>query len=220
MARSAAAVSQPVEIVRDRHGIAHVFAETEEDAYAGLGFVVAQDRLWQLEYRRRWAYGTLAEVLGPSALANDKAARTLRFDQIAEAEHAEHPPETRRLLEAYAAGINAAVDAFGDRLPIEFDVLGIRPAPWRAVDTVTIARASLWQFSGRIENIVIGEAAERLLPPDLASRFMAVEAPEETILPPYTGDLTPSPLLRDRQRRREGERPPAPPLRAAQRAGG
>jgi penicillin amidase len=178
-------VGRPVEIVRDRYGIPHVFAESEEDAYAGLGFVVAQDRLWQLEYRRRWAYGTLAELLGPSALATDRAARTLRFDRLAEAEHAEHPAETRRLLEAYAAGINAAIAAFGDNLPIEFDVLGIRPAPWRAVDTVTIARASLWQFSGRIENIVIGEAAERLLPPDLADRFLAVEAPNESILPPH-----------------------------------
>src|SRR3954453_9149951 len=109
-------------------------------------------------------------------------ARTLRFDRLAEAEHAEHPAETRRLLEAYAEGINAAIAAFGDRLPIEFDVLGIAMAPWRAVDTVTIARASLWQFSGRIENIVIGEAAERLLPPDLAARFLTVEAPEQTIV--------------------------------------
>ena len=181
-----ASVSQPVEIVRDRHGIAHVFAQSEADAYVGLGFVVAQDRLWQLEYRRRWAYGTLAEVLGAAGLANDTMARTLRFDRIADAEHAEHPPETRQLLEAYAAGINAAIEAFGDRLPIEFDVLGITPAPWRAVDTVTIARASLWQFSGRIENIVVGEAAERLLPPELAARFLTVEAPEETILPPWT----------------------------------
>src|SRR4051794_30683770 len=163
-------VGRPVEIVRDQSGIPHVFAETEEDAYTGLGFVTAQDRLWQLEYRRRWAYGTLAEVLGASALATDRAARSLRFDRLAEAEHAEHPAETRRLLAAYAAGINAAISAFGDNLPIEFDVLGIRPAPWRAVDTVTIARASLWQFSGRIENVVIGEAADRLLPPELAAR--------------------------------------------------
>ncbi|MGE3270571.1 MAG: penicillin acylase family protein [Chloroflexota bacterium] len=178
-------VSQPAEIIRDRHGIAHVFAQTEEDAYAGLGLVVAQDRLWQLEYRRRWAYGTLAEVLGTGALATDRAARTLRFDLIAQAEHAQHPPETRKILAAYAAGVNAAIAAFGDRLPIEFEVLGITPEPWRALDTVTIARASLWQFSGRIENIVIGEAATRLLPPDLAARFLTVEAPEETILPPH-----------------------------------
>ena len=181
----AGAVSQPAEIIRDRHGIPHVFAQSEVDAYAGLGFVVAQDRLWQLEYRRRWAYGTLAELLGPSALATDRAARTLRFDLLAQAEHAKHPVETRRILEAYAAGVNAAIAAFGDALPIEFDVLGIKPAPWSALDTVTIARASLWQFSGRIENVVIGEAAHQLLPPALAGRFLTVEAPEETILPPH-----------------------------------
>ncbi|MCC7367091.1 MAG: penicillin acylase family protein [Chloroflexi bacterium] len=204
----AAAVRGAVEIVRDRHGIPHVFAQSERDAYAGLGFVVAQDRLWQLEYRRRWAYGALAEVLGPAALASDRAARTLRFDRIAEAEHAEHPALTRAILEAYAAGVNAAIVAFGDRLPIEFDVLGIRPAPWRAIDTVTIARASLWQFSGRIENVVIGEAAERLLPPDLATRFLTVEAPEETILPPF-------PSRREAVSPRTGEVPTPRPSRAA-----
>ncbi len=179
----ASPTGRPIEIVRDQHGVPHVFAESETDAYAGLGFVVAQDRLWQLEYRRRWAYGTLAEVLGPGGVANDKAARTLQFHKLAEAEHAEHPPETRAALEAYAAGVNAAVAGFGDRLPIEFEVLGIPFAPWRAVDTVTIARASLWQFSGRIENIVIGEAAERLLPAELAARFLSVEAPYESIVP-------------------------------------
>jgi penicillin G amidase len=194
-----AAVHAPVEIVRDRLGIPHVFAQSERDAYAGLGFVVAQDRLWQLEYRRRWAYGTLAEALGPSALASDRTARTLRFDRLAESEHAAHPPATREILQAYAGGVNAAIAAFGDRLPIEFEVLDIQPAPWRAVDTVTIARASLWQFSGRIENIVIGQAAEQLLPADLAARFLTVEAPEETILPPW-GDLT----------AREDLTPPAP----------
>jgi len=214
------AVSQPVEIVRDRHGIPHVFAQTEVDAYAGLGFVVAQDRLWQLEYRRRWAYGTLAEVLGPSALATDRAARTLRFDLLAEAEHAQHPPETRRILEAYAAGVNAAIAAFGDALPIEFETLGITPAPWRALDTVTIARASLWQFSGRIENVVIGEAAERLLPSDLAGRFLTVEAPEETILPPHPSladgrDLTPQPPL-PRGERETCSLASLPPLRAGE----
>jgi penicillin amidase len=181
------AVSQPVEIVRDCYGIPHVFGQSEEDLQAGLGFAVAQDRLWQLEYRRRWAYGTLAEVLGPSALAGDRAARTLRFDRIAEAEFVTQPAETRRLIEAYARGVNAAIAAFGDDLPIEFDVLGLRPAPWRAIDTVTIARASLWQFSGRIENIVLGEAAERLLPPELAARFLAVEAPDETIVREESG---------------------------------
>jgi hypothetical protein len=201
-------VGRPVEIVRDRYGIPHVFAETEEDVYVGLGYAVAQDRLWQLEYRRRWAYGTLAEVLGPSAVASDKAARTLRFDRIAEVEHAEHPPETRRLLEAYACGVNAAIAAFGDTLPIEFDVLGIRPSPWRAVNTVTIARASLWQFSGRIENIVIGEAETRLLPPELVARFLAVGAPSESILPPHPSlDETLTPTLS----RGRGKLAPLPP---------
>ena len=175
-------VGRPVEIMRDRWGIPHIFAETVDDLDFGFGFAVAQDRLWQLDYRRRAAYGTLAEVLGPSALAGDLTARTLDFASVAAAEMASHPESTRRALVAYAAGINHALAALGDKLPAEFDVLEYRPEPWRPLDSVTIARASLWQFSGRIENIVIAEAATRL-PARLAERFLSVEAPDESIVP-------------------------------------
>lgn len=180
------AVSSPVghevDIVRDQWGIPHIFAETAQDLYFGFGFAVAQDRLWQLDYRRRAAYGTLAEVLGPDAVAGDLTARTLNFVAIAEAEMVDHPATTRRALEAYAAGINHGIAHFGDELPIEFDVLGYRPEPWRAADSVAIARAALWQFSGRIENIVLAEAALRL-PDGLAERFLRVEAADESIVP-------------------------------------
>ena len=82
-------------------------------------------------------------------------------------------------------------------------MLGIKPAPWRAVDTVTIARASLWQFSGRIENIVIGEAAERLLPPDLAARFLSVERPERVDPAAASGRGSATPFLGRGYRRTE-----------------
>jgi penicillin amidase len=175
-------VGSSVRIVRDRWGVVHVFGESLADVYFGFGLAVGRDRLWQLEYRRRWAYGRLAEVMGESAVASDKAARTLDFAALALAEMEHHPHTTSVALDGYARGINAAIAQCGEELPAEFDVLGFRPEPWTAADCVTISRASLWQFSGRIENLVIAEVAGRL-PNGLGDRFMRVEADEESIVP-------------------------------------
>lgn len=176
-------VSGSVEIVRDARGIPHVFAASAPDVFFGLGFALGQDRLWQLDHYRRRAHGTLSEVIGRAALASDVEARTLGFRRVAEQELARLPAETARVLQAYADGINAAIEQMGGRLPVEFDVLGYAPAPWAPLDTLTIQRASLWHFSGRIQGIVLAEAALRYLPAHLAERFLALELAEETIIP-------------------------------------
>lgn len=176
-------VSGNVEIVRDLRGIPHVFAGNAPDVFFGLGFALGQDRLWQLDHYRRRAHGTLSEVMGRDALAGDVESRTLGFGRVAEQELAGLPRETVRILEGYAGGINAAMEQARGRLPVEFDVLGYAPTPWTVLDTLTIQRASLWQFSGRIQGIVLAEAALRYLPGHLAERFLALELAEETIIP-------------------------------------
>jgi penicillin amidase len=184
-------VRRPVEIVTDRWGIPHVFAAEAGDLFVGFGFAVARERLWQLDYRRRAAAGTLAEILGGEALRRDVEARTLDFRGLAAAEWERQSGEAREALEAYAAGVNLARErclAQG-ALPVEFALLEYEPAPWHPLDSLTIARASAWQFSGRIEGIVLAEAARRFLPPHLAELFLAVEAAEQAIAvePVYAG---------------------------------
>jgi penicillin amidase len=73
----------PVEVLRDRHGIPHIYAASLEDAHFALGFVHAQDRLWQMEMNRRIGSGTLAEILGPAALDTDRFMRTLGLRRVA-----------------------------------------------------------------------------------------------------------------------------------------
>lgn len=97
-----------VEITRDREGVPHIRARSEADALFGLGFMHAQDRLWQLEFLRRLGRGRLAEVLGPSALDRDRMFRTLGVAQAASATWAQYKGEHRRLVEAYVAGLNAS----------------------------------------------------------------------------------------------------------------
>src|SRR6186713_1337024 len=96
-----------VEVLRDRHGIPHIYAASLEDAHFALGFVHAQDRLWQMEVNRRIGSGRHAELLGPAALDTDRLMRTLGLRRAAAANLEHYDADTRRLLDAYAAGVNA-----------------------------------------------------------------------------------------------------------------
>ncbi|MBI3974305.1 MAG: penicillin acylase family protein [Chloroflexi bacterium] len=173
-----------VEIVTDRRGVPHIFAGQAWDLFVAFGFAVGRERLWQLDYRRRFASGTLAEVLGRSALRGDVEARTLDFRGIAAREWERQTGEVREALEAYAAGVNLAREqCLAQRtLPVEFALLDYEPPLWHPIDSLAIARVSVWQFSGRIEGIVLAEAALRCLPPHLAKMFLAVEADEQAIV--------------------------------------
>src|SRR5439155_14972521 len=98
-----AGIGAAVEILRDAYGVPHIFARSERDAYFALGFVHAQDRLWQLEMNRRLASGRLAEVLGAAALDTDRFLRTIGIRRVAEANLRRLDADSRKLLDAYAA---------------------------------------------------------------------------------------------------------------------
>src|SRR5215218_1998552 len=131
-ARLTAAVGGPVEILRDPAGVPHVFAGTTPDLYFGLGFVTAQDRLWQLDRLRRRAVGRQAEVLGPEYVKSDLTYRLVGVAAIARAEAERLDGATREIVAAYVAGINRHLEAAGaspETLPVEFEVLGYTPEP-------------------------------------------------------------------------------------------
>ena len=105
-----AGLSAPVEVVRDKEGVPHIFAKTTDDLYMALGFVHAQDRLWQMELTRRTGQGRLSEVFGERTFTTDVFLRTLDLYGHAERSLAGLPPETRSALEAYARGVNAYIE--------------------------------------------------------------------------------------------------------------
>src|SRR5262245_44478465 len=131
-----AEVAAPVEIIRDAYGVPHVYAATEPDLFLGLGFAMAQDRLWLMDYLRRKATGRLAEILGPRYVEPDYLYRVLDFPTICARNHARLGQRWRDLLDGMAAGFNRAIAQAGDALPVEFDLLGYRPEPWTAVDVL------------------------------------------------------------------------------------
>lgn len=166
-----------VQIERDAHGIPTVRGASVEDAMFGLGFVHAQDRLWQLETHRRIGAGRLAEAFGEGALANDRFLRALGVRHAAAAQWQRTSGETRAVLQAYAGGINAAVRA-GGALPPEFLVLGVRPEDWQPEDSLAWAIMMAWDLGGNWS----GE----LLRLRLALRLPVQRIHE--VLPPYPGE--------------------------------
>ena len=132
-----AGLQGPVEIVRDSLGIPHVKASSVHDVFFGQGFVHAQDRLWHMEYDRRRAYGRWAEIVGAAGVPQDVLARRLGLVPSARADYASAAADTRAMLDAYAAGVNAFLQATRT-LPVEFRLLGVRPDPWAPWDSLAV----------------------------------------------------------------------------------
>jgi penicillin G amidase len=123
----------PVEILRDRWGVAHIYARNEHDLFFAQGFNVARDRLFQLELWRRQATGTMAETQGETALPRDVGARLLRFRGDITRELGRYHPRGAEIVGAFVEGINAFIaqtEQSPSRLPIEFKILGIKPGRW------------------------------------------------------------------------------------------
>jgi penicillin amidase len=138
-----AGIHDLVEIIRDVHGIPHIYAQNEPDLFFAMGYAMAQDRLWQMEFYRRVGTGRLAEILGKEALEADRHFRTL----AAGGRHRSLPDEAGILTDAFVAGINAYLERHRDRLPLEFKLLGFQPEPWQSDDVSAIYTLINWGLS-------------------------------------------------------------------------
>lgn len=142
-----AGLSAPVRIVRDARAIPHISAQSFTDAAFALGYVHAQDRLWQMELSRRFVGGRLAEVLGDAALPADITMRSLGLYRAAESAVPHLSLETQRALRAYADGVNAYIAGHEGPWPIEFALAGIAPAPWRPADSMAVLKGMSFTLS-------------------------------------------------------------------------
>jgi penicillin amidase len=126
----------PVEVLRDRWGVPHIYAKNADDLFFAQGFVAAQDRLFQMDLWRRQAVGELAEALGERGLEADRFARLVRYRGDMEAEWQSYSADAKRIATAFTRGINAYIDQVGARLPIEFEIMGFAPKKWRPEDVL------------------------------------------------------------------------------------
>ncbi|MGI9629007.1 MAG: penicillin acylase family protein [Longimicrobiales bacterium] len=136
-------LAEPVEVIRDEWGIPHIYAGNDEDLFFAQGYVMAQDRLWQMEMWRRWHEGRLAEIFGPEALDYDRRTRLMMFRGPFDAdEWTSYHPDAERLFSAHANGVNAYIEQNRDNLPVEFQLTGVVPEPWTA-ETIVLRWAAL-----------------------------------------------------------------------------
>lgn len=168
-----AGLKDKVEVLRDRWGIAHIYAQNNHDLFFAQGFVVAQDRLFQIDLWRRIGCGETAELFGAEGIEGDRFARLIRYRGDLQAEWQSYSADTREIATSFTQGINAGIDQFGEKLPIEFQVLGFAPKKWQPEDVLGrmsgIVMTGNWQREvarGRLIAAVGVEQARRIAPTD------------------------------------------------------
>ena len=123
-------LEKPVEVLRDKWGVPHIYALTAHDLFLAQGYITARDRLFQLDLWRRQNSGHLAEVAGAKALARDRIARLVRFRGDWNAERNAYSPDAKQIATSFTAGINAYIDSLDGKWPMEFKAAGFGPGKW------------------------------------------------------------------------------------------
>jgi penicillin amidase len=203
-----AGLEKPVDILRDKWGVPHIYAQSQHDVFFAQGYITAKDRLFQLDLWRRQGAGQLAEVLGPQHVGRDRIARLVRYRGDWDAEWKIYSPDTKAIATAFTDGINAYIKSLNGKRPVEFQAAGWDPGLWKPEDVTSriagllMCRNLAREVQRAIDIRTHGAAKiEDLLPPD---PFVKLEIPRGLdlssihpgILRDYT-DATVSPRLAD-----------------------
>lgn len=171
-------LGHPVEILFDAAAVPTIRAADERDGAFALGYLHAENRLFQMEFMRRLASGRLAEVVGERALASDRYMRLFDFARLAETDFDRLPAAPRALLEAYARGVNAYLASHQGAWPPEFYLLRTRPEPWRPQDSLLWGRIMSLQLSTNwSDEWLRARLARRLTPVQIESLWPAGASP-------------------------------------------
>ena len=179
----------PVRIVYDDRAVPHIFAESSLDAYRALGWVVARDRLFQMDVQARAGAGMLTPLVGEMGLDVDREARSLGLGHGAEvkATALARDSEGWRAIEAYAAGVNAWLDAMpAGALPLEYRLLGARPERWEPINSLYLMQRMGWTLAYGNEEIV-RMRARSLVGAAAADALFPVDAPIQEPIQPNGG---------------------------------
>jgi penicillin amidase len=173
--------TQPVEIIRDRWGVPHIYAQNTHDLFFAQGYITAKDRLWQIDLWRRIGTGKLAEVLGPSAIPRDRLARSVAFHGDWSVEWASYGPDTREIVTAFTDGINAYIKSLGGARPIEFRIAGYDPGLWVPEDCLSRV-AGLLMTRNLVSEVKRAGQVQRLGIPSV-EKFFSLDPPVPIEIP-------------------------------------
>ncbi len=175
---SVAGLKQPVEILKDRWGVAHIYAGNAHDLFFAQGYNAAADRLWQMEMWRRAGEGSLAAVTGLHDLPRDRFARLMKYRGDLETEYRSYAPDAREIIEAFVSGVNNYMDSHRGQWPVEFQLTGIEPQHWtpeacllRMAGYVMTRNASTEVLRARLISKLGAKRTEEILPTDPYQRL-------------------------------------------------
>jgi len=172
-------LKREVTVERDIWGVPHIRAGSLNDLVEAQGYVMAQDRLWQMDLLRRVARGQVSEIVGKDALPIDRQFRTLRFGTAADREFTLLDDEARGAMEAYSRGVNAFIEQQKSNLPLEFTLLKYKPQPWKPTDCLVIAGymyqtlSNTWEWDVTRAKVIERVGADRAK--DLFSRESSMD---------------------------------------------
>lgn len=137
-----------VEVYRDSFAVPHIYAQNELDLYRVVGYLTAQDRLWQMDVLRRATQGRLSEIFGKPMVKTDILMRALRIPDKSKKVYDTSDSSVKKILEAYTDGINQFLTKNTHRLPVEFAILGYRPERWKPTDCINLIGYIAWDLNG------------------------------------------------------------------------
>jgi penicillin G amidase len=189
-------ISAPVEIVRNNANVPHIFGKTDADVYYALGFVHAQDRLWQMTMLRRTAQGRLSEIFGARTARIDELVRRLDIYTLAQQSVASQDAQTTTALEAYSAGVNAWITqvnlgARGRGAP-EFFFFSNEISAWSPADSIAIIKLMALQMSSQLESEVLRAQMSMVLPTARLSDILPDDPGQPVAALPQYSELMPS----------------------------
>ncbi len=152
-------LSGDVRIERDTHGIPHIYAENDSDLFFALGYVHAQDRLFQMDLQRRLPSGRLSEIVGEAAYESDTFYRTLGMHRAAQKTYEETSSWTKEVSDSYCKGVNFYIHTT-KTYPLEYTLLGAKPEDWTPLDSLVFGKMMGWTLTGSFYDLEIQKLEE------------------------------------------------------------
>ncbi len=140
-------MQEEVTIYRDNHGIPHIYAKNQNDLYIATGYIMAQDRLWQMDLLRRATMGRLSEIFGKDLINVDYLMRSLQITEKSKMVVSETDEKILMVLKSFAKGVNQYIENNKDKLPVEFSILGYEPEKWEIEHSINLVGYMAWDLS-------------------------------------------------------------------------
>jgi penicillin amidase len=186
-----------VEVFRDRFGIPHVYAETEHDLYTAVGFLLAQDRLWQMDLLRRVTLGRLSEIFGEDYVDTDLLLRALRYTEKSKHLLETGEPEITDALEAFADGMNQYLTAQSGKLPPEFAILGYTPEPWEPFHSLNLIGYMAWDLKAGWSELILERIYSITDSAHMIEILPDISVFKSSVFPEFDADITSSSVITD-----------------------